>query len=195
MRPPALALALDRTITTHTTALLASARDGDASARDRLFRHVYDELRRLSGARLAAVGTATVSATGLVHEAYLKLVGSDGEYRDRAHFMGVAAQAMRHILVDRARARRALKRGGAEQPGTLDPGHVAAEDVSAERVLEVHDALDRLAARDADLAHVVELRFFGGLEVEEVAEALGISPRTAARRWAQAKAHLRSDLA
>lgn len=179
---------------TPTTVLLAAASRGDDGAQGRLFAHVYDELRRLSQGRLGPeLSGATVSATELVHEAYLKMVGSESEWRDRGHFFCAAARAMRHILVDRARARQSEKRGGGVQAQTLRPDLDAPAD-AALHVLDIHDALDRLGARDAGLARVVELRFFGGLDMDEVAEALGISPRTAARRWAQAKAHLRADL-
>lgn len=166
-----------------------------AGAERHLFDHVYDELRNLAQARLAVVhNDATVSTTGLVHEAYLKMVGTNGDWEDRGHFMCVASRAMRQILVDRARARRALKRGGPSRPDTLRPDLAVGGGEEEEHVIEIHEALDRLSTRDADLARVVELRFFGGLEVDEAAVALGVSARTVARRWAQAKAHLRADL-
>lgn len=133
----------------------------------------------------------TISATGLVHEAYLKMMGHQG-WADRVHFLAVASRAMRQILIDRARARSAEKRGGSERAITLQDD-LLGED-TADDVLAVNDALDVLAARNADLARVVELRFFGGLEVAEVAEVLDVSPRTAARYWARAKAHLRALL-
>lgn len=178
---------------TDTTALLAVARSGDDGARNALFGHVYAELKRLAYVRLGASADATVSATGLVHEAYLKMVGAEGEWEDRRHFMRVAAGAMRHVLIDRARARRALKRGGDGRDATLK-ADVSVDDASADQVLEIHEALERLTERDAELGQLVELRFFGGLEVDEVADVLGVSPRTAARRWAQAKAQLRAEL-
>ena len=180
---------------TDTTLLLHAARAGDARAADRLFPRVYAELRRLSQARISGEpGVVTISATGLVHEAYLKLIDGDG-WADRAHFMAVAARAMRQILTDRARARSAAKRGGAAREVTLDADLAVPSEASAEEVLAVDAALDRLAMRDEQLARLVELRFFGGLEVAEAADVLGISPRTAARAWARAKAHLRADLA
>ena len=175
-----------------TTVLLHATRDGDAEASARLLPLVYAELRRISQARIdAEPGVVTVSATGLVHEAYLKLVGA-GDWADRVHFMAVASRAMRQILTDRARARTADKRGGPDRAVTLR--HDLVGDDGAGDVLALDAALDRLARRDAELARVVELRFFGGLEVAEVAEALGVSPRTAARMWARAKAYLRADL-
>lgn len=180
--------------TSDTTALLHSVRDGDPRAADLLLPHVYAELRRLSQSRLSAEpGVVTLSATGLVHEAYLKLVDGGG-WADRAHFMAVAARAMRQILTDRARARNAQKRGGVDRPVTLADDFVGTEDEALDRVLAVDQALDRLAAHDAELARLVELRFFGGMETDEVAAVLGISPRTAARRWARAKAHLNAFL-
>lgn len=178
-----------------TIALLARSRSGDRRAADLLFDRVYDELRRISQAQIGGEsGGVTISATGLVHEAYLKLLGA-GEWADRGHFVAVAARAMRQILTDRARARATLKRGAGAAAVTLVPDVMGgAESGIADDVLAVDAALDRLALRDADLARLVELRFFGGLEVAEVAEVLGVSPRTAARQWARAKAHLRAEL-
>ena len=177
-----------------TLTLLSAARGGDARAADLLFPRVYDELRRLAQARVAAERAGlTLGATGLVHEAYLKLVGG-GDWQDRTHFTAVAARAIRQILTDHARARQTAKRGAAARPITLDADRMGAAPEPDAVVLAVDAALDRLAARDADLARLVELRFFGGLEVAEAAEALGVSPRTAARMWGRAKAHLRADL-
>ena len=179
-----------------TTLLLRAARDGDARAADALLPLVYNELRRIAQARVAQESAGfTLGATGLVHEAYLRLVvGADVEWADRAHFMAVASQAMRRILTDRARARRAQKRGGVGRPVTLDVDRFGAEPEPDDVLLAVDEALGRLAADSAELAKVVELRFFGGLEVAEVAELLQVSPRTAARMWTRARAHLRSYL-
>lgn len=137
----------------------------------------------------------TVSATGLVHEAYLKLLDS-AEFADRSHFFAVASRVMRQILCDRARARNASKRGGGERQVTLvtHPVGDGEQEGAADRVLALDDALRRLAARDADLAQLVELRFFGGLEMAEAAEVLGVSRRTASRYWVRARAYLRADL-
>ena len=182
-----------------TSVLLAAVRKGEGRAADLLFVRLYDELRRLSGVYVAAESHgATLSATDLVHEAYLKLIAG-GDWKDRAHFMAVAARVMRQILIDRARARRASKRGGDRPAVTLDYNLIgilntdAAGD-SSEQILAVDAALEQLATRDADLARVVELRFFGGLEVREVAEVLAVSERTVARQWSRAKAHLRAEL-
>ena len=173
-----------------TTALLRASREGDARASDSLFQQVYDELRRRAQSRIdAEPGVVTVSATGLVHEAYLKLIDG-GDWADRAHFTAVAARAMRQILTDRARARSAAKRGGPARAVTLDADRAGLGETPSDDVLAVDRALEALARRDARLAQLVELRFFGGLEVAEVAETLGISARTAARDWARAKAHL-----
>lgn len=180
---------------TETSALLVAARNGSDDAHGRLFAHVYGELRRLSQSKLAAMPGATVSATGLVHEAYLKLMGTEGGWDTRGHFMCVAARAMRQILTDRARARHALKRGGPAHATTLDASLGVASDDAPDQVLAVDQALGRLEALAPDLARLVELRFFAGLEVREAAEALGVSERTAARMWGRAKAHLRASLA
>ena len=178
-----------------TLALLSAVRSGDERAADRLFDVVYDDLRRLAHRRIGSQpGAVTISATGLVHEAYLKMVDG-GDWADRAHFLAVAARAMREILIDRARARNAAKRGGGSRPVTLDADLVGTEDDVLGQVLALNDALDRLAALDHDLAQMVELRFFGGLDVEDAAEVQGVSVRTAARRWARARAHLRALLA
>ena len=177
-----------------TTSLLTASRSGDAIAADQLFTYLYTELRRLSQARLGEEGSAvTISATGLVHEVYLKLAGNS-EWSDRTHLLALASRAMRQILTDRARARGTQKRGGKESPITLQADLVGAEETSHDLVLAIDAGLERLAARDADLARVFELRFFGGMEVADVASEMGVSPRTTARQWARAKAYLRADL-
>jgi RNA polymerase sigma factor (TIGR02999 family) len=129
-----------------------------------------------------------------VHEAYLKLADqSRGQWRDRAHFLAIASAAMRHMLVDRARARHAYKRGGARKRVPLEDVDVAAEDQSGV-VLEIDEALGRLADVDVRLAQVVECRFFGGLTEDETAEALGVTVRTVQRDWAKARMLLRRAL-
>jgi RNA polymerase sigma factor (TIGR02999 family) len=177
--------------------LLARLQDGRRDALDALVPLVYDELRVIAHRHLAARGGArgaTLATTALVNEAYLKLVDqSRAGWRDRAHFMALAAVAMRHVLTDRARARVALKRGGERRPVTLDE-HAVADDAAPEQLLEVDDALQRLAALDARLARVVELRFFGGLSEEEIAEALGVTVRTVRRDWVKARMLLRHAL-
>lgn len=180
----------------HSSARAPTARTAPGQpAVDGVFQQVYGELYRLSAAHLnGEYGAVTVSATGLLHEAYLKLQGVEA-WADEAHFKAIAARAMRQVLTQRARARTALKRGGADAPVTLLGGHLACEDPRlADDVLAIDRALDLLAAHDATLVQFVELRFFGGLGVDEAAATLGVSPRTAARMWVRAKAFLRREL-
>jgi RNA polymerase sigma factor (TIGR02999 family) len=176
--------------------VLEDLRSGRREALDRILPLVYEELRAIAHRRLAAreVG-GTLVTTGLVHEAYLKLVDqSNAEWRDRAHFLALASVAMRHILIDRAKARTRLKRGGVRRRVTLDDAIGSVED-QAESLLEIDDALDRLAQIEPRLAHVVECRFYGGLTEEEIAEALGVTTRTVERDWAKARMLLRNALA
>jgi RNA polymerase sigma factor (TIGR02999 family) len=174
------------------TALLAALRAGDRSALDRLYPLVYAELRERAHGQLARFRPGdTLSTTALVHEAYLKLAGSVRQsYQDRVHFFAVASKAMRQILLDYARRAVAAKRGGSEgRPASLDPA-LAPDPGRPEELLALDEALDRLAALDERLARIVELRFFGGLSVEETAEAVGASPRTVKRDWRKARAFL-----
>jgi len=162
---------------------------------DELLPQLYPELRRVARRELAMRPTDTLSTTALVNELYLKFVGAQGGgWSDRAHFLAVAAVAMRHILVDRARRRTATKRGGARHAVTLDE-NVGSARADAATLLEIHDALDRLAALDARLARVVECRYFGGMSDEEIAEALGVTARTVRRDWVKARALLSHALA
>ena len=163
---------------------------------DRLLPAVYAELRAIAHRNLAAHGHAgSLATTGLVHEAYLKLVDqSHVDWSDHAHFLALASVAMRHLLVDEARSRAALKRGGERTRVTLDDETIAV-DTCAETLLAIEDALDRLAAAEPRLAKVVECRFFGGLSEKETAEALGITERTVARDWIKARVLLRRALA
>jgi RNA polymerase sigma-70 factor (ECF subfamily) len=178
-----------------TDLLLAWGR-GDASALEKLTPLVYQELRRLARRYMAGERSdLTLQTTALVHEAYLRLVDSSRvRWQNRAHFFAVSARFMRRILVDFARSRRNLKRGGALRFVPLD----AAADVGLQRnpdLIALDVALDSLAALDARQAQVVELRFFGGLTVEETAEALGVSPGTVRRDWSLAQAWLHLELA
>jgi RNA polymerase sigma factor (TIGR02999 family) len=174
------------------TQLLHAAAAGDAEADARLFLLVYDELRTLAAALLRRERAGTLEPTDLVNEAYLRLDNRHAiGWADRHHFFGVAARAMRRVLVDRARARARAKRAG--RPVTLPEG--LASTSPAEIVLAVHDALDRLAAADPRRARIVELRWFGGLEVETVAEMLGVGTATVKRDWAAARAWLAAELA
>ncbi len=173
------------------TRILETLRNGDRGAIDDLFPLVYQELHALAHRQLAHRRPGqTLNSTALVHEAYIKLVGqSEGQWQDRQHFFAVAATAMRHIIVDYARHRRALKRGGNAQPTLLDEERVAVED-KAEEILALDEALVHLAAADERLARTVELRFFGGLSIEETAQVLGRSERTVKRDWRKARAFL-----
>jgi len=156
---------------------------------------VYDELRRIARRYMAKERSGhTLQTTALVNEAYLKMAKEEGiPWKDRAHFFALAAQAMRLLLVDHARRRRRIKRGGDPDRITLDE-HARATSDAAVDILALHDALDRLAAIDPRKAELVELRYFGGLNVEEIAEALGIAPITVKREWAKAKAWLYDQL-
>jgi RNA polymerase sigma factor (TIGR02999 family) len=178
------------------TDVLLGARDGDARAMDRLFASVYDELRRVAHAALRNEQTGhTLSTTGLVNEAYFKLVDQTRvEWSDRAHFFGVAARAMRQILVEYARRRGAVKRGGRFRLVALEEGLVPADE-RADALVAVDEALSRLAEHDPAMARVVECRFFAGLTEEETAEATGASVRTVQRQWRRAKAWLYQELA
>ena len=162
---------------------------------DDLVATAYEELRAIAHARLAWRGAGgTLSTTALVHEAYLKLADqSPSKWRDRAHFFAVASLAMRHVLVDFAKARVTLKRGGARRRITLDDDAIAVDD-QADALLQLDDALGRLAAREPRLAKVVELRFFGGLAEDEIAESLGVTVRTVRRDWVKARVMLRHVL-
>jgi len=172
--------------------LLDALRSGQRDALDRITVLVYDELREIAHRhRLARGEPASLVTTALVHEAYLKLVDqSRAQWNDRAHFLALAAVAMRHILTDRARSRLAAKRGGEREVVTFDDETVASDDRPG-ALLQIHEALDRLADLDARLAHVVEYRFFGGLTHEEIAAALGVTVRTVERDWAKARVLLR----
>jgi RNA polymerase sigma factor (TIGR02999 family) len=175
--------------------LVDGARQGDEQALASLVPLVYDELRRLAASYLRRERPGqTLQATALVHDAYLRLLqDSQLSWQNRAHFFGIAARSMRQILIERARARHAAKRGGDRVRVTFDPGLIAATQEPID-VEALDDALTRLAALDPELARVVEVRFFGGLSIEETAEAMGISPATVKRRWTLAKAWLARDL-
>jgi RNA polymerase sigma factor (TIGR02999 family) len=166
---------------------------------DALLPIVYEELRRLAAAYLRRERPGqTLQPTALVHEAYLRLMKDRPDrWQNRAHFCAIAAHSMRQILIERARARGAQKRGGAQPRVTLDEALVAAdgrEEPSVDLVA-LDDALARLEAIDADQARLVELRFFGGLTIEETAEAMNISPATVKRHWTVARAWLARELA
>jgi RNA polymerase sigma-70 factor (ECF subfamily) len=177
------------------TQILREVSGGDAGAPARLMPLVYDELRRLADHYLRRERPDhTLQPTALVHEAYLKLIDQTRvDWQNRAHFFGVAAQLMRRILVDHARRHQAEKRGGFRQKLTLDE----AVDYSQTRdvdLVKLDDALTALAKFDARQSRIVELRFFGGLTIEETAEAIGISPATVKVDWSMAKAWLRREI-
>jgi RNA polymerase sigma factor (TIGR02999 family) len=173
------------------TSLLVSWRQGDAAALDRLVPLVYDELRRVARRQLRGEPHGhALQPTALVHEVYLRLVDVERiTLRSRAHFFGVAAVLMRQILVDYARRQRADKRGGGVTMMSLDEVSPAAQAPSVD-VLALDEALEALSSVDARQCRVVELRFFAGLNIDEAAEALGLSPATVEREWAFAKAWL-----
>lgn len=173
------------------TRLLSECADGDPGAFDRLITEVYEDLRRIAHRRLAAERAEhTLSTTALVHEAYLQLANQATEtWRDRAHFFAVAARVIRHVLVDYGRARSAQKRGGGAIRIPLEEA-MHGEDPPSIELLALDQALRDLAARDSRLERLVECRFFGGMTMQDTAEALGISLRAAERDWTRAKAYL-----
>jgi RNA polymerase sigma-70 factor, ECF subfamily len=179
------------------TGLLHAWSLGDRGALDRMLPLVYAELRRVAGRELRDTRAGQpLDPTTLVHELYLRLVNQQhATWENRAQFYGVAATLMRRILVDHARARHAEKRGGATTLLGMDAAeHAAGRANAAADVLAVHEALERLSARDPDQARLVDLRFFGGLTVEEAAHVLGRSSRTVKREWRLARAWLYREL-
>jgi RNA polymerase sigma-70 factor (ECF subfamily) len=178
------------------TELIANVRQGDGAAAEDLFRRVYRELRQLAGYYMRNERRDhTLQPTALVHEAYLRLIDQRNLPGDsRAHFFGVAANVMRRILIDHARAHRANKRGGRDVKVPLDDAPSVAVE-NSEHLLEIDRALERLAALDPRQAQIVELRFYGGLSVAETAEILGVAPRTVDRDWRIARGWLRRQLA
>ncbi len=177
------------------TRLLQAHHEGDREAFDRLVPLVYDRMRRIARGQLARGGRGhTLSTTALVHEAYVQLVAETGvDWQDRSHFYAICARAMRRILVDYARRRQAQKRGSDAPHLSLDED-VAGAGSSAEMVLAIDRALERLAAFNPRLARIVECRSFAGMTEEETAQALGTSLRTVQREWPRAKAWLRKEL-
>ncbi|HKP83231.1 MAG TPA: sigma-70 family RNA polymerase sigma factor [Pyrinomonadaceae bacterium] len=173
------------------TQLLADWGKGDRSALEKLLPLVHAELRRIARRQMSHERPGhTLQATALVNEAYLKLAGQQGfEWQNRAHFFAVAAQVMRHILIDHARAHARDKRGGGAIQVSLDEAAVMAED-QAEHFIALDEALHSLELVDPQKSKIVELRYFGGLSIEETADVLNISPRTVRREWQRAKAWL-----
>ena len=183
--------------TLDVTTLLARWSSGDAGALEQLTPIVYDELRRIARRHLARERKDhTLQSTALVHEAYLRLVGGSGsEYHNRQHFFAVAAQVIRRVLVDHARAVNAAKRGGGAQKILLeDQPEASSPPENIAEVLALHEALERLAAFDQQQERIVELRYFAGLSIDETAEVLGISAATVKRDWVMARAWLAREL-
>ena len=177
------------------TQLLKDWSDGDQQALTKLIPLVYDELRRLAQRYMAQERPDhTLQTTALVHEAYLRLVDLNNvRWQNRAHFFGVSAQLMRHILVDYARNQHAAKRGGANLKLSLDEA-VNLSDERAVELVALDDAMARLASLDPQKSRIAELRFFGGLNIEEVAEILGVSAATVVRQWRLARAWLNREI-
>lgn len=179
-------------------ALVASANDGDTQALKALFARVYGELKLLARRQLSAAPGATLNTTGLVHEAYLKLAQPDHpSLQGRRHFFALAAKAMRQIVIDRARARLADKRGGAQLQLVVfdEAAEVASGDeLAPDQLLRLDGALTELAADEPRLAELVELRFFAGMAVAEIAVLHGVSERTLNRDWRRARAQLHASL-
>ena len=178
------------------TQILSQIESGDPAAAEKLLPLVYDELRKLAAVRLAQEKPGqTLQATALVHEAYVRLTGGEGlkEWKSRGHFFGAAAEAMRRILVDNARRKAGPQAGGGMQ--RVELSEIDPEMQSSEfDLIALHDALDRLAIKDARKAELVKMRFFAGLTNEQAAQALGITSRTAYTDWVYAKAWLRVEI-
>jgi RNA polymerase sigma factor (TIGR02999 family) len=178
------------------TLILNRAQQGDPNAASELLPLVYDELRKLAAARMANEAAGhTLQPTALVHEAWLRLAGNNGpvQFANRAHFFSAAAEAMRRILIDRARRKAAEKRGGDWWRIDLDKVDIAAE-ADHDTLLLVNEALDKLAGEDAKAAEIAKLRFFGGLTLEEAGQVMGVTERTANRYWAFARVWLFDEM-
>jgi RNA polymerase sigma factor (TIGR02999 family) len=174
------------------TRILDAAQQGDPKAADELLPLVYEELRRLAAHKMAGESAShTLQPTALVHEAWLRLVGTQGQaqFQNRAHFFGAAAEAMRRILIDRARRKRTLRHGGDHQRVDLPETHLVSP-ADDDQLLAVSEALDKLAVEHRTEAELVKLRYFVGMTNDEAADVLGISPRTAKYYWTHARAWL-----
>jgi RNA polymerase sigma factor (TIGR02999 family) len=178
-----------RSVPVDVTQLLEAARHGDAAAAGAVFELLYEELRRLARARLRPHrGLTLLDTTSLVHECYLRLVAADAlSVESRRHFFAYAAKVMRSVIVDFARARKAERRGGGAEHIAIDTRLSESLSGPESDVLRIHEALDVLAKADARLAHVVELRYFGGLTEAQIADTLGVSERTVRRDWEKAR--------
>lgn len=181
--------------TNDITSLLLAHQQGDASALDRVWPLVYDHLRAIAGRQLQRGAPATLNATALVHEAYLRLADDSRlALQNRAHFLAIAARCMRQVIVDAARARRAIKRGGGRSPESLNPELIAIE-TQAELIVAIDAALESVSSFNERMGRVAECRLFAGLTEEETAQALGMSLRTVQREWQRARAWLQRELA
>jgi len=177
------------------TRILQAAQQGDPTAADQLLPLVYDELRRLAASKMANEASGhTLQPTALVHEAWMRLVGTDNPtFAGRAHFFAASAEAMRRILIDRARRKNALRHGGKQERVDVQNVDLASPDAD-DQLLAVNEALDKLAAQDPIEAQLVKLRYFIGLTVDEAASLLEISPRTARNYWAHARTWLYHEI-
>jgi RNA polymerase sigma factor (TIGR02999 family) len=177
------------------TVLLEAASHGDSQAAEQLLPLVYEELRKLAAAKMSLEAPGqTLQATALVHEAWLRLAGDDNrKWNDRTHFFSAAAEAMRRILVDNARRKRAQRHGGGQLRVEM-PEMAAPSAPKDDQLLAVNEALDKLAAADPQKAELVKLRYFVGMTIEEAAQVLGISERTAKRQWAYARGWLGQEI-
>jgi RNA polymerase sigma factor (TIGR02999 family) len=181
--------------TGEVTQLLRVIKQSKPEAASRLYEVVYTELRRIAASRLRSERSDhTLTPTALVNEAWLRLTGSEKDFENRSHFLGVAAQAMRRVLVDYARARHADFRGGGQRPAALDNLLNVHAPMPDKTVLDLDAALTRLEVMSQRAAKVIEMRFFGGLTESEVAEALGVTRRTVNRDWEMARAWLYGQL-
>ena len=175
------------------TLILDAIQRGEPNASKELLALIYSELRQLARAKMAGEKPGhTLQPTALVHEAWMRL--GDARFENRAHFFGAAAEAMRRILVERARRKHREKRGGGAEHLDVDDLEIAAPTTDDDQLLAIHEALDRLAAHDARKAEIVKLRYFAGLSFEETANTLGISVPTAHRDWAYARAWLHREI-
>jgi len=177
------------------TLILQAVRRGDGQAAEELLPMVYNELRQLAAARMAQESAGqTLQATALVHEAWLRMVGDgDRSWQNRAHFFGAAAEAMRRILIENARRKSRLKRGGGQVRLNIEELELAATTPD-DKILLIDEALARLQMKDPQMARVVMMKYFGGMTNQEAAESLGVTERTVERQWAYAKAWLFRDI-
>lgn len=176
------------------TQILNRIEDGDSNAANQLLPLVYEELRKLAANRMSQEAAGrTLQPTALVHEAFVRLVGNeaDHEWDNRGHFFAAAAEAMRRILIDNARKRNSVKRGGGNVRHELRDDNAVIDTDDSDTLLALDDALNRLAKNEPEIARMVELRYFTGLTIEETAKVLGVSPRTTKRNWTYARAWLK----